>query len=336
MFWEAREASTCTGGSGFKPSPKPYTCTQLILDCHSGHHSFSVSVSVVIMQALAGSITINAVSCRQAPAAHSRQMPAVKHSLANFEGMRSLSPSTTSFVPALSGRRTAISRRSAVITEARAGARKVALLGAAGGIGQPLALLLKMQPYVAELSLYDIANTVGVAADLSHCNTSVQVSDQALICISKYGWMWQQLTEVHFHNPEAEFCAPVHHICRPLCMRVMRSLPLLRQCATTLNKLCMKMDSELPSLEEALMQRVLTQVTGHTGEENLPACLAGADLVVIPAGVPRKPGMTRDDLFNINAGIVKKLAQKIAEHCPQVSALSINHVSAFFTGCIEH
>ncbi len=60
------------------------------------------------------------------------------------------------------------------------------------------------------------------------------------------------------------------------------------------------------------------QVTGHTGEENIAACLEGADLVVIPAGVPRKPGMTRDDLFNINAGIVKKLAIKIAEHCPQV------------------
>ena len=41
-------------------------------------------------------------------------------------------------------------------------------------------------------------------------------------------------------------------------------------------------------------------------------------MVVIPAGVPRKPGMTRDDLFNINAGIVKKLAEKIAVHCPQV------------------
>ena len=60
------------------------------------------------------------------------------------------------------------------------------------------------------------------------------------------------------------------------------------------------------------------QVTGHTGEESLPACLKDADVVVIPAGVPRKPGMTRDDLFNINAGIVKKLAEKIAEHCPQV------------------
>ena len=47
--------------------------------------------------------------------------------------------------------------------------------GSAGGIGQPLALLLKMQPYVTELALYDIANVVGIAADLSHCNTPTQV-----------------------------------------------------------------------------------------------------------------------------------------------------------------
>jgi malate/lactate dehydrogenase len=54
-------------------------------------------------------------------------------------------------------------------------ARKVAVLGAAGGIGQPLSLLLKMNKLVTELSLYDIANVKGVAADLSHCNTPVQV-----------------------------------------------------------------------------------------------------------------------------------------------------------------
>ena len=53
---------------------------------------------------------------------------------------------------------------------------KVALLGAAGGIGQPLGLLLKMQPLIDELALYDIANVAGVAADLSHCNTRTQVS----------------------------------------------------------------------------------------------------------------------------------------------------------------
>jgi hypothetical protein len=57
--------------------------------------------------------------------------------------------------------------------------RKVALRGAAGGIGQPLAMLLKMNRQVTELALYDIGNVVGVAADLSHCNTPVKVRRSA-------------------------------------------------------------------------------------------------------------------------------------------------------------
>ncbi len=57
----------------------------------------------------------------------------------------------------------------------RCEARKVALLGAGGGIGQPLALLLKMNKFVTELALYDIVGVAGVAADLSHCNTPVKV-----------------------------------------------------------------------------------------------------------------------------------------------------------------
>ncbi|KFK35713.1 hypothetical protein AALP_AA4G027400 [Arabis alpina] len=109
--------------------------------------------------------------------------------------------------------------------------RKVAILGAAGGIGQPLALLMKLNPLVSSLSLYDIANTPGVAADVGHINTR-------------------------------------------------------------------------------------SEVVGYMGDENLAKALEGADLVIIPAGVPRKPGMTRDDLFNINAGIVKNLCAAIAKYCP--------------------
>ena len=39
--------------------------------------------------------------------------------------------------------------------------------------------------------------------------------------------------------------------------------------------------------------------------------------MIIPAGVPRKPGMTRDDLFKINAGIVAGLTDAVATHCPK-------------------
>jgi len=117
---------------------------------------------------------------------------------------------------------------------------KVTVLGAAGGIGQPLSLLLKHNYSITHLSLFDLVNTPGVAADLSHINTP-------------------------------------------------------------------------------------TKVTGHVGDDELKASLEGANVVVIPAGVPRKPGMTRDDLFNINASIVKKLAEAIAKSAPKANILVISN-----------
>jgi malate dehydrogenase len=44
------------------------------------------------------------------------------------------------------------------------------------GIGQPLSLLLKLNPAVTKLALYDIVHTPGVAADLSHVETKVQTA----------------------------------------------------------------------------------------------------------------------------------------------------------------
>lgn len=78
-------------------------------------------------------------------------------------------------------------------------------MGAAGGIGQPLAMLLKQSPLISRLSLYDIVGTPGVAADLSHIETPAKVA-------------------------------------------------------------------------------------GFVGPKQLGECLQGSDVVVIPAGVPRKPG----------------------------------------------
>ncbi|KAF3351479.1 hypothetical protein VD0002_g9856 [Verticillium dahliae] len=129
---------------------------------------------------------------------------------------------------------------------------KVTVLGAAGGIGQPLSLLLKLNPRVTELALYDIRGGPGVAADISHVNTK-------------------------------------------------------------------------------------SKVTGYEATPaGLAAALKGADVVLIPAGVPRKPGMTRDDLFNTNASIVRDLAKAAADSAPEANLLIIaNPVNSTVPICAE-
>ena len=57
----------------------------------------------------------------------------------------------------------------------------------------------------------------------------------------------------------------------------------------------------------------VADVKGFVGKEGLEASLEGSEIVVIPAGVPRKPGMTRDDLFNTNASIVATICQAAAK-----------------------
>merc|ERR1719367_2136554 len=67
-----------------------------------------------------------------------------------------------------------------------------------------------------------------------------------------------------------------------------------------------------------------SEVAGFVGDD-LKASLEGMEIVVIPAGVPRKPGMTRDDLFNTNASIVANLASAAAEVCPDAALAIISN-----------
>ncbi|KAG0670222.1 hypothetical protein C6P45_002695 [Maudiozyma exigua] len=118
---------------------------------------------------------------------------------------------------------------------------KIVVLGAAGGIGQSLSLLIKSQIHYMvrgtqsdiriHLALYDINEDMvsGVVADLSHVDTPVTIS-------------------AHYND-------------------------------------------------------------------GLQECLTNASIILIPAGVPRKPGMTRDDLFTVNAGIVSQLTDSIIKYC---------------------
>jgi len=143
----------------------------------------------------------------------------------------------------------------------KAGAYKVCVCGGAGGIGQPLSLLMTLDKNVREVSVYDLSIAMvppgGVAADLGHIENKVVVN-------------------------------------------------------------------------------------GYVGELNQPPvnftkdCLTGCDLVLIPAGMPRKPGMTRDDLFKVNADIAKGIVEACAKYCPNaILCMIVNPVNSVVPAVAE-
>lgn len=65
--------------------------------------------------------------------------------------------------------------------------------------------------------------------------------------------------------------------------------------------------------------------TSIKGVTNDYAATAGSDVVVITSGVPRKPGMTREELIGINAGIVQKVSESILLHSPEAFIVVVSN-----------
>lgn len=138
---------------------------------------------------------------------------------------------------------------------------KVCVCGGAGGIGQPLCMLMALNEHVSELCVFDLDIAMvpaeGVAADLSH---------------------------------------------------------LEKRCKVTAYTLT-KEDKPIDKLQE---------------------CLTGCNLVLVPAGLPRKPGMTRADLLGINAGIAKNIVEACAKWCPTATlGLIVNPVNSVVPAMAE-
>jgi len=65
-----------------------------------------------------------------------------------------------------------------------------------------------------------------------------------------------------------------------------------------------------------------TKVSGVTNDY---AATAGSEVVVITSGLPRKPGMSRDDLISINAGIVKSVTENVVKHSPDAIIIIVSN-----------
>jgi len=138
---------------------------------------------------------------------------------------------------------------------------KVCVVGGAGGIGQPLSMLVAMDPRVTELCVYDLTISAvpaeGVAADISHINSKCKVTSCAV-------------------------------------------------------------DKDAKAVDVA------------------GAALTNCNLVLVPAGMPRKPGQDRKDLLDINCKIAFNIVQACAKFCPEaVVALIVNPVNSVVPAMCE-
>ncbi|AFD05619.1 malate dehydrogenase [Solitalea canadensis] len=75
-------------------------------------------------------------------------------------------------------------------------------------------------------------------------------------------------------------------------------------------------------MQTAMLLGFDTKITGSTNDYTKTA---GSDVVVITSGLPRKPGMTREELIGINAGIVKGVAENILKHSPDAIFVIISN-----------
>tara|TARA_R110001583_G_scaffold46314_4_gene145392 strand:- start:3429 stop:4349 length:921 start_codon:yes stop_codon:yes gene_type:complete len=75
-------------------------------------------------------------------------------------------------------------------------------------------------------------------------------------------------------------------------------------------------------MQTASLMNFDTQITGVTNDYSKTA---NSDVAVITSGIPRKPGMTREELIGINAGIVKSVATSLIEHSPNVIIIVVSN-----------
>jgi len=75
--------------------------------------------------------------------------------------------------------------------------------------------------------------------------------------------------------------------------------------------------------------------SSHFTGSNDYSAIAGADVVIVTAGIPRKPGMSRDDLIGINTGIVKNVGENIKKHAPNAFVIVITNPLDVMVGIMQ-
>lgn len=86
----------------------------------------------------------------------------------------------------------------------------------------------------------------------------------------------------------------------------------------------------LDTWQQAPIDNYSTRVIGVTNDYSKTA---GSDVVVITSGLPRKPGMSRDDLISVNAGIVKSVTEQVIKYSPNCIIIVVSNPLDVMTYC---
>ncbi len=78
----------------------------------------------------------------------------------------------------------------------------------------------------------------------------------------------------------------------------------------------------LDLMQTATLNGFNTRITGSTNDYSKTA---NSEVVVITSGIPRKPGMTREELIGINAGIVKTVTENVLKHSPNAIIIIVSN-----------
>ena len=155
---------------------------------------------------------------------------------------------------------------------------------------------------------------------------------------------WFDLYTVHGHRPIlVYFCPPKHHYFRTMKVTVVGAGNVGATCANVLATREVANEVVLLDIKDGFAEGKALDIwetapinlydTRTVGATNDYAKTAGSDVVVITSGLPRKPGMSRDDLIATNSGIVKSVTNSILEHSPEAIIIVVSNPLDVMTYC---
>ena len=159
-----------------------------------------------------------------------------------------------------------------------------------------------------------------------------------------YAYMKVQFREKHLQSPKKDFTFDIQSVntqnmkvtvvgagnVGATCADVLANKNFLKEVVSLDIKEGFAEGKALDIWQSAAINEYSTRTIGVTNDY---AATADSDIVVITSGLPRKPGMSRDDLISVNAGIVKSVTENVIKYSPDAIIIVVSNPLDVMTYC---